>query len=379
MEPHTAQDRGPSPPDEPIHPDADWDAETSEPPVAVPVVFAGETRIFHLAAPALVRDLVAELELVWPEYRWAAAKFIAPPPLSLLKADAHAATSLAALPPTHKLRAMATALSVHEAKAAAAAAHRRREQRRLAPTPRAWKRRDNDGAAAAAYTFLSVRPLPNLPSPERSLALLRRLADDAGIRAAMRRHRFTVGLLTEMDPAAHTAATHEGTTRVLGLNRNRGEVVELRLRTDAGDGYRDYRTVRRTLCHELAHNVHGPHDRAFWDLCHQIEREVEAGDYRHGGRTVAGDPAARAPPPGREDARDDVMDHGGWEGGEFVLGGGGAGGSAAGEPPLTRREILARAAEERSRRLAEQARDDERRRRDNGEGSSSGSTRERRA
>ena len=42
------------------------------------------------------------------------------------------------------------------------------------------------------------------------------------------------------------------------------------VRTDAHDGYRDYRTVRKTLCHELAHNVHGPHDRAFWELCRNL-------------------------------------------------------------------------------------------------------------
>jgi len=342
--------------------------------LSIPVTFGGETRSFALPAGAVLGDLVSELELAWPEYRWAAAKFIAPPPQSLLKADAHAAVPLPALAPGKKLRAMATKLSVLEAKAAAAAAHSRREQRRRVPTPRTWSRAAPD-REAATYTFLDIRPLPNLPAPERSLAFLRRLAQDAGVRAAMRRHRFTVGLLTEMDPAAYTESTHEGTTRILGLNRNRGEVIELRLRTDAGDGYRDYRTIRRTLCHELAHNVHGPHDRAFWDLCHQIEREVDEGDYRSGGRTVDGDPAERAPPPGRDE--EFATDHGGWEGGEFVLGGRAPAG-AQGEAPLTRREILARAAEERSRRMKEQVRDEERRR-DNGEGSSSGAARERRA
>jgi hypothetical protein len=198
----------------------------------------------------------------------------------------------------------------------------------------------------AAYTFHTLRPLPYLPRPERSLAFLERLRDDAGIRAAMRAHRFSVPLLTEMDPAMHT--THE--SRTLGLNRNQGEVIELRLRTDAYDGYRDYKTIRKTLCHELAHNVFGPHDRNFWDLCGQIEKEVERDDWRSGGRSV-----------GREEyyqpAEEEFMDHGGWTGGEFVLGGeeGNTGvvGSAGGEVPpagLSRREILARAAEERMKK-----------------------------
>lgn len=50
-----------------------------------------------------------------------------------------------------------------------------------------------------------------------------------------------------MDPLSNTQSSHEGTTRLLGLNRNRGEVIELRLRTDAYDGYRDYKTIRNTL------------------------------------------------------------------------------------------------------------------------------------
>lgn len=151
----------------------------------------------------------------------------------------------------------------------------------------------------------------------------------------MSAHRFRVGVLTEMDPAAHT--THEG--RTLGLNRNRGEVIELRLRTDAGDGYRDYGVIRKTLCHELAHNVFGEHDRRFWDLTRQIEGEVERGDWKSGGRALTSEVFYE---PGEEE-----VDGGGWTGGEFVLGGGGEG------QGLSRREAMAKAAEERRRRQNE--------------------------
>lgn len=174
----------------------------------------------------------------------------------------------------------------------------------------------------------------------------------------MKKHQFTVGLLTEMDPGQYTASDHQGTTRILGLNRNRGQIIELRLRTDAYDGYRDYKTIRKTLCHELAHNVHGDHDRAFWDLTHQIEREVQAADYiGKGGRSVGGEEYA----PAREEDdygedEDEIMDHGGWIGGTFVLGGGeGGSGSGSGnggqEAGLSMRDILARAAEKRLRDL----------------------------
>jgi hypothetical protein len=207
---------------------------------------------------------------------------------------------------------------------------------------RDWKKVQDE----AQYTFHTLRPLPYLPNPERSLRFLERLRDDAGIKAAMRTHKFSVPLLTEMDPAMHT--THE--SRTLGLNRNQGEVIELRLRTDAYDGYRDYKTIRKTLCHELAHNVWGPHDRNFWNLCKQIEKEVDRDDWRAGGHSVGNEEYYD---PGEEE----VYDHGGWTGGEFVLGSSSGGetvaSSAGGSVPagsLSRRDILARAAEERMKR-----------------------------
>jgi hypothetical protein len=198
----------------------------------------------------------------------------------------------------------------------------------------------------AQYTFHTLRPLPYLPNPDRSLRFLERLRDDAGIKAAMRTHKFSVPLLTEMDPAMHT--TQE--SRTLGLNRNKGEVIELRLRTDAYDGYRDYTTIRNTLCHELAHNVWGPHDRNFWDLCKKIEREVLRDDWKAGGRSV-GDVEYYEP-----GGDEDVHDHGGWTGGDFVLGSASesvvssAGGGEVAGGSLTRREIIAKAAEERMKR-----------------------------
>lgn len=197
------------------------------------------------------------------------------------------------------------------------------------------------------YTFLQVRPLQGLPHPERSQQLLMKLKEDRGIRTAMRKHKFTVALLTEMEPLSNTQSNHEGTSRLLGLNRNKGEAIELRLRTDAHDGYRDYKTIRNTLCHELAHNVHAPHDRQFWDLCHQIEREVQAADWKSGGHTTG--ESSHYTISGQDEEEADHQDQGGWQGGEFVLGGSrnnvGSG--------MNRREILALAALERQRREAE--------------------------
>lgn len=190
------------------------------------------------------------------------------------------------------------------------------------------------------YTFLQVRPLQGLAHPERSQALLMRLKEDSGIRAAMRKHKFSVGLLTEMEPLSHTQSTHRGTSRTLGLNRNQGEVVELRLRTDDHGGYRDYKTIRKTLCHELAHNVHGPHDGQFWQLCHEIEREVDAADWKTSGRTLGETLRYTVLGLGEEAHEDDD----GWTGGEFVLGG-----VKDQNQGLSRREVLAQAAQKRQR------------------------------
>lgn len=66
----------------------------------------------------------------------------------------------------------------------------------------------------------------------------------------MQKHRFSVGLLTELGP--------NDSPNLLGLNVNGGQAIKLRIRTEGG--FRNYNDVRKVLCHELAHNVWGDHD-----------------------------------------------------------------------------------------------------------------------
>jgi len=75
----------------------------------------------------------------------------------------------------------------------------------------------------------------------------------------MHKHHFAVGLLTELAPHEHP--------ELLGLNVNAGEAIKLRLRTNAYDGFRTYKEVRRVLCHELTHNVWGDHDNNVSGTC----------------------------------------------------------------------------------------------------------------
>ncbi|RKU40771.1 hypothetical protein DL546_003107 [Coniochaeta pulveracea] len=319
---------------------------------------------------ATLDEFITRCDELWPEYDWNHAKLM----ISPLSRSTDPASVKALLKPlsdgdlplshlhTKTVKILAQKRSDIEtlnSTAAAALAKRQAKARH-----RALKRTSAVAQQDATYTFHTVQPLPYLPRPERSLAFLQRLKEDPGIRGVMRKHKYSVGLLTEMDPAAYTEANHEGVTRILGLNRNKGEVIELRLRTDAGDGYRDYNTIRKTLCHELAHNVHGPHDRQFWDLCHQIEREVAAGS---GGRTI-GEVSAG---PVREEDEEEVADHGAWEGGSYVLGGSAdsAGASGTSMRPMDRREIIARAAEARMKETERAKREARERSQREGQGS----------
>ncbi|CAK7233825.1 hypothetical protein SCUCBS95973_008727 [Sporothrix curviconia] len=332
----------------------------------IAVTHAGKTFTLYLPPQSTVEDvaLLCESELhqsTATEYT--VTKLLAPPPIGLVNVTKDAHTALADLvarqktPPStpFKLRLMASPTSAvdalrREGDAVKQRAVRLADLRRRAVPARSTTTKSRvvtlgGGGDGAEYGFGEIRPLAHLPDPSRALAYLHRLRDDPGIRHAMQARKFRVGLLTEMDPRLYTDASHEGTSRTLGLNRNAGAVIELRLRTDDFTGYRDYKTVRRTLCHELAHNVFGPHDGKFWALYREIEREVERVAAQSEGRTLEeGDfyePSA--------DEEGDHVDGGGLIGGTHVLGGVGSSMPTSIVDAGTARERRARAAEERLR------------------------------
>lgn len=316
------------------------DHESSEDKVEISIQHHGKSFTISLNAEATLTDLsnhVAEALSIPPSNQ----KFMITPKIGTLKPPFMTDHALSTLK-SKKIVLLGSAvedISKLSRTIASASAPRRQGPIQAAQPARNrdWKKVQDE----STYTFHTIRPLPYLPNSERSQRFLERLAQDPGIKSSMRKHKFSVGLLTEMDPAMHT--THE--SRTLGLNRNRGEVIELRLRTDAYDGYRDYKTIRKTLCHELSHNVWGDHDRNFWDLTKAIEKEVEAGDWTRGGKSVGEEEFYN---PNDGGVSDEHFDHGGWTGGEYVLGGGGGGQSG-----LSRREIAAQAAEERMRKAKE--------------------------
>ncbi|BGP15922.1 hypothetical protein JCM10213_003648 [Rhodosporidiobolus nylandii] len=117
------------------------------------------------------------------------------------------------------------------------------------------------------YRFYDLQPFPpTVPQFEKRKAMLERLSNDAAVKDVMRRHKFAVGVLTELHPLLQPT--------LLGLNTNAGQKVALRLLTDSLDGCRSYAEVRRVLLHELAHNQFGPHDNNFKELNSLLNKEV---------------------------------------------------------------------------------------------------------
>ncbi|DBA84875.1 TPA: hypothetical protein ACH3X1_005894 [Trebouxia sp. C0004] len=138
------------------------------------------------------------------------------------------------------------------------------------------------------YTFQKFEPwqYPGLlPVPSEAMKLLHRLAADPGIIGIMSKHRWTVGLLSEMPPEGKVGVSP---VCILGVNINAGQEISLRLRTDDLKGFRRYDRIRETLCHELAHMVWGEHDNRFKELNSQLLKECSQLDWTgHAGHALS--------------------------------------------------------------------------------------------
>jgi len=143
--------------------------------------------------------------------------------------------------------------------------------------------------------FGRLEVLRELPRWEEAEALLERLAGDRGVGHVMERHGFRVGVLREMFPEGQVGVDP---VCVLGLNRNQGQEIFLRLRTDDLRGFRNYERIKETLFHELAHNVHADHDDRFYALMRLLQKEARQGDWTLSpARSLAGDGGAVFAPP----------------------------------------------------------------------------------
>jgi hypothetical protein len=117
------------------------------------------------------------------------------------------------------------------------------------------------------------------PPPFEAEKLLRKLAIDPAIVSIMKSRKFKVNTLCELDPIdadVEQAQKGEGDKCLLGWNRNHGERIALRLRTNELTSFRKYDSIITTLIHELVHNVYGEHNDSFWSLFNELHEE-----YRH--------------------------------------------------------------------------------------------------
>ncbi|KAI4319881.1 hypothetical protein MLD38_033427 [Melastoma candidum] len=141
------------------------------------------------------------------------------------------------------------------------------------------------------YVFCEFRTLQLAgielnPPPSEALRRMHMLAADPGIVAIMNKYRWRVGLMSEMAPIGYVGISPKC---LLGLNKNQGEEISLRLRTDDMKGFRKYESIKRTLLHELAHMVHSEHDSNFFALNSKLNEEAISLDWtKSQGHTVNG-------------------------------------------------------------------------------------------
>ncbi|XBH99663.1 hypothetical protein VPH35_128929 [Triticum aestivum] len=141
------------------------------------------------------------------------------------------------------------------------------------------------------YIFCDFRTLhlPEVelnPPPSEALKRMHMLACDPGIIAIMNKHRWRVGIMTEMAPVGYVGVSPKC---ILGFNKNMGEEISLRLRTDDLKGFRKYESIKKTLLHELAHMVHSEHDAHFFALNKQLNEEAASLDWtKSSGHVLSG-------------------------------------------------------------------------------------------
>ncbi|XP_047081076.1 uncharacterized protein LOC124691814 [Lolium rigidum] len=141
------------------------------------------------------------------------------------------------------------------------------------------------------YIFCDFRTLhlPGVelnPPPSEALKRMHMLACDPGIVAIMNKHRWRVGIMTEMAPVGYVGVSPKC---ILGFNKNMGEEISLRLRTDDLKGFRKYESIKKTLLHELAHMVHSEHDAHFFALNKQLNDEAASLDWtKSSGHVLSG-------------------------------------------------------------------------------------------
>ncbi|KAI5953634.1 hypothetical protein KGF54_003006 [Candida jiufengensis] len=86
-------------------------------------------------------------------------------------------------------------------------------------------------------------------------------------------YNFKVGILSEMFPKK---------ANLLGLNVNKGQKILLRLRYHhKEDEFLPMCDIIGTFLHELTHNIHGAHDKKFYDFLGELKDKYDKINYGH--------------------------------------------------------------------------------------------------
>eukprot|EP00554_Chaetoceros_debilis_P004307 CAMPEP_0194086292 /NCGR_PEP_ID=MMETSP0149-20130528/20574_1 /TAXON_ID=122233 /ORGANISM="Chaetoceros debilis, Strain MM31A-1" /LENGTH=395 /DNA_ID=CAMNT_0038769355 /DNA_START=132 /DNA_END=1319 /DNA_ORIENTATION=- len=197
---------------------------------------------------------------------------------------------------------------------------------------KASKRDSSRDPTQKKYGFGTIQTLPMLPDQQKAKKILHDLAHDPGILACMAKHEWSVGMLCELYPEGKVG---ESEVCLMGLNTNKGQKIDLRLRTDDLRGFRKILSIRKVLFHELAHNTHSAHDQKFFQLMRQVEQECN--DFNASGNSLGGGKGGEGYVAGGGFDNVDAF-----QGGTYTLGSSDTG---SGVPTtLSARELFARAA-----------------------------------
>ncbi|KAF9469743.1 WLM domain-containing protein [Collybia nuda] len=110
----------------------------------------------------------------------------------------------------------------------------------------------------------SFTHLKDKPKADRALPMLQRVA--SLVKPIMRKHAWVLPVLAEFFPESPNL-----------IDVNGGQKILLRLRpAHAPDTFYDESDVVQTMLHELAHNVHGPHDDKFYKFLAGLQDEYDA-------------------------------------------------------------------------------------------------------
>lgn len=104
------------------------------------------------------------------------------------------------------------------------------------------------------------------PRADEALFTLRKIG--SVVKPIMRQRSWRVGTLAEFYP---------NQDNLLGMNTNRGQMIQLRLRYPGDPNqFLPFESIVDTMLHELCHNVIGPHNQEFRALWDQLREEHEA-------------------------------------------------------------------------------------------------------